>query len=89
MKNSIEIDWTDNPDLAAVFKDKNVGGKFELKITGQINELDEACMKGSIERVTVAKTEVEPETDDPVMVVIRAKSEEPMPMEDMGEDTGE
>jgi hypothetical protein len=79
MKNAIEFDFADNPDLKAVFQGWTIGESHELTIKFQLNEMTDVGAKGTLEDIEVPAGEGETEAeevkataDEPVMVLIAA-----------------
>lgn len=78
-QNSIELDFANSPDLAAIFSGKEPGDKCKFEVTMQIGEIDEKGVKGSIDKISSDYDDEEkvatPQPEAPMAVKIT-----PMPM---------
>lgn len=82
MRNKVTLDYKDNPELRAAFQGKAVGDKCTLEVELQVDELTEEGLVGTIESITPEgyeppssddTVEIEPESDEPVTMVIGSK----------------
>jgi hypothetical protein len=64
MKNSFEIDYTDNPDVAAMLSGKDIGAKVEVRLVAQLNKRDDQRAELTIEEIEVAESGEMSETED-------------------------
>lgn len=85
LQNMVEIDFTDNQELAAAFATKQVGDKCKVELEFMITEKETSGVKGKIESIAPEgyepnsqddKKEIEPDAKTaPVMVVINARKQ--------------
>ena len=83
MRNSISIDYKDNPDLQEAFAGKKAGDRVKVEIEFLVTDNREDGMDGSIDTIKPdgykPKTDEEPEAvepdanEEPVSVVIAAR----------------
>jgi hypothetical protein len=74
MTNQISFDFSNNPDLAAIFAGKNSGDSCEVTISFTINEIDSKHATGSIKKVMKdydEEKEAEPTPENPMEVEIK------------------
>jgi len=78
MKNAIEFDFADNPDLKAAFAGWEVGESYEVTVKFQLNEMSDVGAKGTVEGIEIPSEKTEDEETvkateaEPVMIVIAA-----------------
>ena len=83
MKNTIRIDFANNPGLRDLFTGKEPGSKCSLMLDLQITEIDEAKLEASITKIRpsageakrgAVKEEVLPSDEEPVTILMRGNA---------------
>ena len=76
---NLKISYAQNPDLKEVFQRWEVGKSYKLEIDFQLMSKDDQGAEGSINEVGVndgadgKPTEIEPDSNEPVMIVLMAQ----------------
>lgn len=77
-KSTIDIDFSDNPELASIFASSKPGDTVTLEVEFLIKETTDKSATGAIKSVCECgmedeEDEVEPDENSPVMLVIKGK----------------
>ena len=76
---NLKINYAQNPDLKDIFSRWEVGKSYTLEIDFQLMSMDDQGAEGSINEVGVddgaagKPSEVEPDSKEPVMIVLMAQ----------------
>ena len=85
-KNSLDLDYKDNPDLSDLLSGKQPGDRVTIELELMVKSNDQAHFEGDVESVSVETEESEDETEDgsaevdadsPVRAIISKSSKPP------------